>query len=263
MQTTDGQEFKQLQRHPQYYLNGGDVHFLLDNKLFRVHRYFFERESRKFRDITLAFTPTDVRQGDTDSTAIILDVAVEDFELLLGVFYNPKYSVYDWTFSHWTRILTLAQEWGFDEVQNLVIRELERLDFPVIDRIALYHRFRVDINILLPLYTALCSRDEPLDEAESEILGMKTTVLLFRARERLRAQPSNGSKNPLPYGLAKEYIFNTILDMVGASPYETRTCSSDGEECENQHRLESRKSHRINNDSNRTTGRVVGCQKKA
>jgi len=91
MQTTDEQEFKQLRRHPHFYLNGGDLHFLLDNQLYRVHRYFFERESPKFRDVILApASAKDLRQGDTDSTAIVLDVAVQDFEMLLGIFYNPS-----------------------------------------------------------------------------------------------------------------------------------------------------------------------------
>ena len=29
MQTIDEQEFKQLQRHPRFYLNGGDLHFFV------------------------------------------------------------------------------------------------------------------------------------------------------------------------------------------------------------------------------------------
>jgi len=105
MQAVDNQEFKQLRRHSHFYLNGGDLHFLvssqhgdrfvvykirqLDNQLFRVHRFFFERESRKFRDAFLVPTSERFRKGDTESTAIILDVAVQDFEKLLGVFYNP------------------------------------------------------------------------------------------------------------------------------------------------------------------------------
>jgi hypothetical protein len=91
------------------------------------------------------------------------------------------------------------------------------MKLPVIDRIALYHRFTVDIAFLVPLYAVLCSRDEPLDEVESGILGLKTTVLVFRTRERLRAQPSDGGKSPLPSDLEKEYILNTIWGMIGVS----------------------------------------------
>lgn len=68
----------------------------MGNQLFRVHRYFFERESRYFRDrITSppgspeADQPSHGR-GDSDSSAIVLNpVAAEDFEKFLGIFYNP------------------------------------------------------------------------------------------------------------------------------------------------------------------------------
>jgi hypothetical protein len=91
------------------------------------------------------------------------------------------------------------------------------MQLSVIDRIALYHRFTVNIAFLVPLYATLCTRDEPLDEVESEILGMKTTVFVFRARERLRAQPSDGGKSPLPSGLEPDYISNTIWGMAGVN----------------------------------------------
>jgi len=111
----------------------------------------------------------------------------------------------------------------------LAIRELDKIEFPVIDRIALYQRFVVDLGLLVPLYATLCSRDEPPDEVESEILGIKTTVLVFRARERLRAQPSDGGKSPLPPGIEREDVYKIILGMVdgdstASTPREVKYC---------------------------------------
>lgn len=61
--------------------------------MFRVHSYFFQRESQRFRDI-MASPATDhgqtVRRGETDNSAIIIkDVSVEHFAKFLWVFYNP------------------------------------------------------------------------------------------------------------------------------------------------------------------------------
>ncbi|KAF5386030.1 hypothetical protein D9615_002324 [Tricholomella constricta] len=228
--TTEEQEFKQLQRHPCYYLNGGDVHFLVGNQLFRVHRYFFERESRVFREqIELPTPPGRPRQGDDESVAIVLDVPPVSFEKFLGVFYNPRYSVYDWDSDDWISILELADKWEFDEVKNLAVRELEKQEISLIPRIALYQQFKIDHMLLVPLYAKLCSRPEALDEDESNIIGMKTTVLIFRARERLRAQPSSdGGRSPLPPGLEKEDVEHTITTLLAirtpiASPTEGRT----------------------------------------
>jgi hypothetical protein len=57
---------------------------------FRVHRYFFERESEHFQMRFLApAKPGKQREGMTEGTAMILeDVDVAEFELLLWVFYN-------------------------------------------------------------------------------------------------------------------------------------------------------------------------------
>ncbi|KAG6893515.1 hypothetical protein C0992_009699, partial [Termitomyces sp. T32_za158] len=217
---SEEQEFKQLQRHPDYYLSGGDVHFVAENQLFRVHRYFFERESSVFRDkIRLPPTPG-LCAGSCESqpVAIILDVTAAEFEKLLGVFYNSKYSLFDWTVEDWTTILELSQKWDFGEVRNLAIRELEKLTIPLIERITLYQRFKVDRDLLIPLYGILCRRPEALNEEESEAIGMKTTVLIFRVREQLRAQPSNGGMSPLPSQVDDTHIHHILRSLLDASP---------------------------------------------
>ncbi|KZP05991.1 hypothetical protein FIBSPDRAFT_966830 [Athelia psychrophila] len=38
-------------KHPQYYFKDGNVVFLIDEVLYNVHRYFFERDSAHFRSI--------------------------------------------------------------------------------------------------------------------------------------------------------------------------------------------------------------------
>ncbi|KAG5634370.1 hypothetical protein H0H81_002208 [Sphagnurus paluster] len=61
------------------------------NERFRVHRYFFEHESKVFREeIERSTAPGQPRQGDNDSTAIVLKDSPKDFEKLLGFFYNPS-----------------------------------------------------------------------------------------------------------------------------------------------------------------------------
>lgn len=59
--------------------------------LFRVHRYFFERESPYFvRRLNTPASPGKRPPGTEDSSAIILeDVTADHFEKFLWVFYNP------------------------------------------------------------------------------------------------------------------------------------------------------------------------------
>jgi hypothetical protein len=48
---------------------------------------------------------------------------------------------------------------------------------------------------LVPLYVKLCMRDEGPTDDETSVMGIKTSLIIYRARERLRFQPPSGSKD--------------------------------------------------------------------
>jgi len=218
-----------LQRFDDYYLLGGDLYCIAENKLFRVHRYFFERESTFFKaELALPATPGAPRIGTSDDSAILLhDVRSADFAKLLWVFYNPKYSLYDTTVEDWTTILDLAHRWGFVEVKNLAVRELEKLVLPDVDRIVLYHKYSVDEKILIPRYMTLCMRPELLTVEEGLKLGMGTVIALTRTRECTRNQTTNGSgdgwRSPSPASLSEKELTDIIKDHFNIKPEPTKS----------------------------------------
>lgn len=110
-------------------------------------------------------------------------------------------------------IVELAHRWKFPEVKELALRELQKIDIPIIDRIILYQRYKVGDDLLVPLYTALCSRDEPPSHADLVRLGVETTALILLARERVRARPSDGGRSPLPPDIEPTSIFTTIREL--------------------------------------------------
>ena len=63
----------------------------VENYLFRVHRFFFTRDSAFFRDkLPQPPTPGEFSRGSTDNNPFILEDTLRvDFERLLWVFYNP------------------------------------------------------------------------------------------------------------------------------------------------------------------------------
>ncbi|KAH8829561.1 hypothetical protein DL96DRAFT_1598637 [Flagelloscypha sp. PMI_526] len=166
-----------LQRNPEYYLMGGDAHFLVGNQqFFRIHKYFFDRESSHWHN----FFAKNPRAGTDESTAIVLDnIHPRDFAAFCWVFYNPVYWLYEATQDQWIAILGLAHEWAFETVKQLAVRELAQLDIELIERINVYQTYEVDEEIIFPYYIELCERDEPLTFQESQLLGPP--------RERLRA----------------------------------------------------------------------------
>jgi hypothetical protein len=104
--------------------------------------------------------------------------------------FRREYSLYSATLERWKRILTLAQLWGFFQVQRLCVRELERMTMPLVDpveKIQVYQEFNVDENLLHGAYVALTIRPEPLDLEEGNRLGLSTSLKIAQARELARA----------------------------------------------------------------------------
>ncbi|KAI6007560.1 hypothetical protein F5J12DRAFT_828932 [Pisolithus orientalis] len=165
--------------HKDYYLRGGDMTVLVENHLYRIHSYFFDRESLFFRQKLLAGPSEDGDdRGSSDNNAYTLDdVKSEDFARFLWVFYNPL------PLDVWLSILRLATRWGFNNVKELTVRELEKLEIECVDKISIYHEHNISKLYLIPSYVA--------------ILGMETVLRTADARERARQRASeSGVRTP-------------------------------------------------------------------
>jgi len=123
----------------------------------------------------------------------------------------------------WERILHLAHVWEFQEVKKLVVRELEKKKKEIndVERIALYHRYDIDRQLLLPSYTILCAREEPFTVTEGNTLGMETTLMLVAARERARHNRPN--MNEVKWELLCEA---SVVDIF--TEHEESSASEDG-----------------------------------
>ncbi|KAI0087119.1 hypothetical protein BDY19DRAFT_301400 [Irpex rosettiformis] len=269
---------EKVRRHPKYYLNGGDTHFLVsfsfrcprmcvcarvcrddvavvfdrivhctvasardpqrvrvrqlliklaffatcfwqvENYIFRVHRYFFERESAVFREkLNIPPAPGQNPRGSSDSNPIPLDdVREEDFSRFLWVFYNPKYSIYDANVDEWSSILKLSYDWKFAEVKRLSSRYLEQFDIDPIQKIELYQMYEIDKRLLIPSYMALINRQEPLSIIEGRRLSLETALMIATARECARGKPlESGKHSPTVASVNRESMVEIIKDVFG------------------------------------------------
>ncbi|KAI0002398.1 hypothetical protein BJV74DRAFT_815595 [Russula compacta] len=213
---------ERIVRNNDYYLQGGDVVFRVENNLFRVHRYFFTRDSAFFRErLPHPPPPGEFTKGSSDNNPFVLeDTFKVDFERLLWVFYNPKYSIYDGSVEEWSSILKLAHQWEFIEVKAFALRELEQLEMPALQKIILYHTHDINRNLLLEAYTALAVRDESITIEEGRQLGLETALMLAHVREVARAPVFGGKKsgNPSsPVNLAGTELDTLIRDLFHLS----------------------------------------------
>jgi len=184
--------------------------------MFRVHRFFLERESAYFR---LRLGPSKIAgqfpPGSSEDHPLVLEDATSDaFACFLWVFYNPKYSLYDATPEQWSSILDLAQKWGFKDVERLCIRELEKLCLSPVDRIHIYQRFNLDDTLLLDSYESLTTRVEPIMMEEGVKLGLRTSLQIARAREMSRGPDTGGGlRSPSAIQLTPSDLRSLLSDI--------------------------------------------------
>ncbi|OBZ69484.1 hypothetical protein A0H81_10106 [Grifola frondosa] len=209
---------EKLKRHPDYYLPGGDIYFLVEDFLFRVHRYFFDRESAWFREKLSTPAPAgQTAKGSSDSNPFPLDDVVgDDFARFLWVFYNRDYSVYTASADEWLAILKLACDWRFGDVKKLVSRELEKFQLPPVQKIEIYQTYDLDKKLLIPSYTELCLRPEALTLQEGRRLTLETALLLADARERV-CKKLSGRNTLSPSSANGEEVDAIIRSVFGLS----------------------------------------------
>ncbi|KZP06381.1 hypothetical protein FIBSPDRAFT_804941, partial [Athelia psychrophila] len=164
-------------RHSQYYFNDGNVVFLIEEVLYNVHRYFFERDSAHFRPILESV------QGVDEKNPIVLpDVSCSDFEEFLAILYPTDFRhPTNKTTAQWTSILHLAAKWGFDSIQHLAIDNLTTTAIPV-DKIVLGRRYGIS-DWLPGAYEAVCTRADPLTVEEGMKLGVEDIIKISAARQ--------------------------------------------------------------------------------
>ena len=104
---------------------------------------------------------------------------------------DRKYDIYDTSVTEWTTILKLSTELDFVEAKNFAIRGLQGCTLEIAERVSIYQKYHADVAYLIPLFAELSIRsDGPTDE-ESEKMGAKTSLMVFRVRERLRSGKSD------------------------------------------------------------------------
>ncbi|KDQ59002.1 hypothetical protein JAAARDRAFT_649995 [Jaapia argillacea MUCL 33604] len=156
------------------------VVFLVEDTLFKVHSFFFERDSEYFRTVFLQ------HGSSSESNPIIIeDVSITSFESFLGVFYPRHFAKHTaTTVEEWTSILALATKWSFDTIRTLAMRELFPLASPI-DKIVVGIRYEVK-EWLKDAYVAVCERSESLTKAEGERPGLDEVIKISSMRQEAR-----------------------------------------------------------------------------
>lgn len=178
-------------RHDEYYFEDGSVVLLVEDTLFRVHRYYFTRESQIFADMfslpTGGMPTSGTMEGKSDSLPIeIPGVTKLEMESFLGFVYFGMHDESAPALESWIALLSFSTRFICDKIRARSIREIETFQSRVepIERIVLAVRHNVP-QWLSGAYQELCQRHDTLSEEEGEKLGLSTVIKLMKAREML------------------------------------------------------------------------------
>jgi hypothetical protein len=119
----------------------------------------------------------------------------------------------------WLTILQLANRWGFPEVRQLAIRQLEDLQLQPVEKISTYKKYNVDNELLLPSYMALCRSPTLPSPSDGQVLTMETVLKLADARERsLLSAAASGCASPTSASASDEVLGSIVADLFGLTP---------------------------------------------
>ncbi|KAI0319570.1 hypothetical protein OF83DRAFT_1170120 [Amylostereum chailletii] len=180
-----------LVKHDRFFFDDGNAIFLVESTAYRLHKYFFVRDSATF-----------VSCFNEKEHVVKLDgVRKDEMDAFLKVLYPIDFKARDIsTLEEWTAVHRLSNMWGFATLRSLAVEQLEGLTSPV-DKIVLGRAY--DIRAWLePAFIALGARANPLTIEEGRRLGVDDTVTVFHIRQRRRppsARPlaSSPSHNPM------------------------------------------------------------------
>ncbi|KAG2755139.1 hypothetical protein P692DRAFT_20869738 [Suillus brevipes Sb2] len=209
----------QIHYHPDYYFSDGNVTFHVEGTLFRVHRYFFERESQFFAG-EFAKAP---QEGTSDSKAYRLyNVTVADFSKFLWVWYSPSHRRERKDKDHWLTILELSTSWQFPDMKKLAVDELQKLDIEPVEKIVTYDRYNIDRSLLLPAFKLLCKRASRMSAEEGEQLKMPIVLGIHEARERaIRSAAESGCLSPTSADADDEELERILNDVFTLNSHAT------------------------------------------
>ncbi|KAF8643553.1 hypothetical protein AX16_008941 [Volvariella volvacea WC 439] len=181
-----------LNPHPKYFFEDGNLLVRVEGVDFKVHRYFFMRDSAPFREFSkngligrIADNGSDNSDAAEHTTPLVFKHLTRlDFERFLSVLYPTRFGEdEDRSTAHWTSVLCVSSYLSFQSVRSLSISTLSIVATPI-DKIILGRRYGIT-HWLDDAYCALCTRRTPLTREEGRRLGLDDVVSIMEARQIL------------------------------------------------------------------------------
>ncbi|KAI0060608.1 hypothetical protein BV25DRAFT_1917681 [Artomyces pyxidatus] len=177
-----------LRRHGRFFFEDGNFAFTVEGILYRVHRYYFVRDSAFFASRLLRDSESELDARSVDSIdAIWKYVSAVDLDAFLSILYPLNFdtpSVSSESVETWSAVLRLATKWGFASIRRLAVRHLDAIA-PPLDMLTLGRECTVEEWIVTAV-TALCERPEPVSLDEARRMTLEEVITITSTREAVR-----------------------------------------------------------------------------
>jgi len=211
----------------EYYLHDEMAIFLVERRLFKIHRHFFVRESDVFRTMFSCPPGHETMEGMTDDRPISLPgITGFEFKTLLDFFYNGMHDGFKLSLKEWTAILSISSRYDMDKIRRRAIGQIisHRPRIEPVEKFVLAEKHNIP-DWLPAAYASLCQRANPLEEWEAEKLGLRITVKLARAREAVRELNSRRGSPIRPQQPWSPVSVQNLHDMADYERYDNRDVS--------------------------------------
>ncbi|CAE7190359.1 unnamed protein product [Rhizoctonia solani] len=212
--------------HPEFAFSDGSVQVQATDQTFWVHEYHLNKFAVFAALIQAAKSSGKV--SDVDRRIVVAcdkTTNGEDIYNTLKVIYASHIDgIPDFSSSILTSTLRIASLFDYPALRKFAISKLEGMKMPAIQRIQLSDEFTLP-SWETPAFTELCSRKEPISQAEAEILGMSRFVEIAQIRETERTR------------LAIKFaggVYEELLEASGLSASSQLEGSNDSDPVQNK-----------------------------
>ncbi|EUC54163.1 BTB/POZ domain protein [Rhizoctonia solani AG-3 Rhs1AP] len=174
-------------RRSKFFFEDSMVVIQIEDVQFKIHKSKL-MESETFADMFTVAKGSNNREESKEGISThhpikLKGVSASDFEHLLTLLYERHYTHQhpELEVSLVLPAFRLAHMWNFTELRTYLLPYLEE-GLDDVDKIVYAREFDVK-EWIIPAYTKLYRRAEPLNSEEAEKLGFKTAMLIFRLRE--------------------------------------------------------------------------------
>ncbi|KAF8636869.1 hypothetical protein AX16_010927 [Volvariella volvacea WC 439] len=181
-----------LNPHPKYFFEDGNLLIRVENVDFKIHRYFFMRDSIPFRELSengVLGHIVDNGMDEIDAAEYVTPLVLEgltslDFERFLSVLYPTHFGQDEEnTAAYWASVLCVSSHLSFQSIRSLSADKLSHVATPI-DKIALGRRYGI-LHWLRDAYRAICTRQATLTKEEGRKIGVDEVIGIMEARQIL------------------------------------------------------------------------------